>query len=112
MAQFTGLSDEERTTLKTLRQTMQTASEAMRAARQAFDAYNEQLRAKYDLTEKDQILDVTEQERQAAAATKVSESHAALDLAMQNASVAEKAKYDAWVAAGRPVPKKFLPNEG
>lgn len=104
--QFTGLTDEERVALKSARQGLQAAGELLRTARQEFDAYVQYLRSKYGLSPADQIMDQTEQELQNAGQAQLDAAQLALETAMMNTTPAERAKYDAWVAAGRPVPEK------
>lgn len=99
---FTGITEDERSALKAARQNMQNAADLMRTTRQAFDDYVAQLRNKYGLALADQVMDQTEQELQDMEQARLDAAQSELSFT----SPAAQAKYDAWVAAGRPAPEK------
>lgn len=100
---FAGLTDAEKQNMDTLMADFQQKQQALHDARLALQNFVSQMRDKYNLLPSTPFatgdLAALRAEEQAYA----DKRQADIDLAMSRATDAEKAKYNAWVAAGKPV---------
>jgi hypothetical protein len=100
---FAGLTDAEKQNFDTLLAAFQQAKQTFDTAQSALHTFTDQMRKKYALAPTVPFATGDLVALRASLQEEVDRRAAAAALALENATPEEKAKYAAWVAAGRPV---------